>query len=324
MMNRKPPLAGVDIARDKLGAAVLREDDTFACATFENSKTGVKQLLRSLKPHGGTAVPVCADATGGCESLLCNMAHEAGHQVLLASSRRVFNFAKSLDLRNKTDRGDARVLARFAQVQEMREWRPKSQARRDLDDLIKLRSHLVKSLDMFRKSSATFTGKAASADAARVIRAQEREVQKVDDKIERLLEGEPEFAESSRLLRSIPGVGPCVSAEFIAAVNIDDFDNPKQLAAYIGVTPARKQSGSSLDRTRISRAGSTRLCRAVYLAAVSGKKHNPLVKACAERIRGNRPELANKQVTLACAHKMVRIIFGVWKNRTEFDPAKAR
>lgn len=322
MAKSNLPMAGIDVGKATLDVAVLNPDGTLAdSGTFRNDAKGVAALLKSLPRVGGELCPVCVDTTGGYENLACRVAHDTGHAVFAAQSLLVKKFAESLGLRNKTDRADARVIARFAQERSMAPWKPKGKTQTELAGLVKMRQGVVEDIVRQQNILARQEGRETAKSCRRQIRFLEAEQTRVEKAIRELVADTPEFAEADRLLCTIPGVGPCTVAVLCATVDPRDFGDPRKMAAFIGLTPGKRQSGSSLDRTRLTSLGNRVLRRAMFLAALSARRHNPVVRAFAERLAKNRPQLAKKQVILACAHKLARIIYGVWTKRTPFDPA---
>ena len=96
----------------------------------------------------------------------------------------------------------------------------------------------------------------------------------------------------------------------------------RQLAAYAGLTPQERTSGSSVHhQPRLVKTGNSRLRRALYFPAMVAMRHNRAVHALAERLRarGNRPMV----IVGAAMRKLVHLIYGVLKSAKPFDPAWA-
>ena len=96
----------------------------------------------------------------------------------------------------------------------------------------------------------------------------------------------------------------------------------RQLAAYAGLTPRERTSGSSVHRPpHLAKTGNSRLRRALYLPAIVAMRHNPVVRALAERLRarGKRPMV----IVGAAMRKLLHLIYGVLKSGKPFDPALA-
>jgi transposase len=101
------------------------------------------------------------------------------------------------------------------------------------------------------------------------------------------------------------------------------FHSAEQLAAYLGLVPVERQSGSSLmGRTRLSKAGPARVRAVLYMAAVVATRRNPHVKALYERLlaRGK-----SKMSALGAAmRKLVHLCFGVIKNQQPYQADYAK
>ncbi|MDO8369510.1 MAG: IS110 family transposase, partial [Candidatus Nitrotoga sp.] len=91
------------------------------------------------------------------------------------------------------------------------------------------------------------------------------------------------------------------------AGDVRRFANAKALAAFIGVTPRQRLSGSSVKgRTMMSRTGHADLRRALYMPGLVARRHNPVLRAFGDRL--STTGLAPKAVVGAvCANW--RILF---------------
>ena len=96
----------------------------------------------------------------------------------------------------------------------------------------------------------------------------------------------------------------------------------RQLAAYAGLTPRERASGTCVrQQARLAKTGNSRLRRALYLPAIVAMRHNPAVRAFAERLRARgKPPMV---VVGAAMRKLVHLIYGVLKSGKPFDPALA-
>lgn len=141
----------------------------------------------------------------------------------------------------------------------------------------------------------------------------------IDDHIDR----HPRLREDAKLITSIPGVDRTTAAKVMAYLgDVRRFKNAKALAAFIGVTPRIKLSGTSVrGRSMISRNGHAGIRHSLYMPAMVALKHNPTVKAFGARLKHGG--LAPKAVISACMHKLVHLIFSVLKSGTPFNPQLA-
>ena len=120
------------------------------------------------------------------------------------------------------------------------------------------------------------------------------------------------------LLQSIPAVGPQVGGNMLSVMHSHNFNSAEQLAAYLGLVPVERQSGSSvLGRAKLSKAGPARMRAVLYMAAIVATRYNPHVKALYERLlaRGK-----SKMSALGAAmRKLVHLCFGVLKTQQPYQ-----
>jgi transposase len=144
-------------------------------------------------------------------------------------------------------------------------------------------------------------------------------ITELDAKLE-VLEKQPAFAEPSRRLQTISGVGRVVALTAIAVLSdIARFPSAKHVASYAGIVPSTFHSGDREASGRITRRGSAELramlCEAAHHAASASHPLNPFfTEICARR--------GYKMAVTAVAHRLVRIMYAMLKNGTDFDVTK--
>ncbi len=123
----------------------------------------------------------------------------------------------------------------------------------------------------------------------------------------------------SRLLQSVPGVGPQTAALLIAELgDITRFKNSASVVAYVGLDPRVKQSGTSLKRnTHLTKRGSPYLRRALYLAAAAAQRHDPELRATYEKKRAEGKRY--REATIVVARRVVTRVYAVWKRQTPYQ-----
>jgi len=135
--------------------------------------------------------------------------------------------------------------------------------------------------------------------------------------IDQHIDRHPGLKNDLTLLQSIPAVGPQVGSNMLAVMRSHDFGSAEQLAAYFGLVPVERQSGSSvMGRARLSKAGPARMRAVLYMAAIVATRCNPHVKAVYERLlaRG-KPKMS---ALGAAMRKLVHLCFGVLKTRLPY------
>ncbi len=106
-----------------------------------------------------------------------------------------------------------------------------------------------------------------------IVKRLEKEIEQVKTKIKDHIEEHPDLRDKRKLLETIPGIGEATIAQVLAFIgNIEDFENARQLAAFVGLNPKQRQSGSSVQgRTRLSKTGDANLRKAFYMPAIVSK-----------------------------------------------------
>jgi transposase len=110
---------GIDVSKAKFDVALLMVNGKFRSKVFANDLAGFKALLAWIDSHvpaGRSVVHVCMEATGSYHEDLALFVHEHQIAVSVVNPLWVKRFAEINRVRNKTDDGDAKCLARFCEV----------------------------------------------------------------------------------------------------------------------------------------------------------------------------------------------------------------
>lgn len=154
------------------------------------------------------------------------------------------------------------------------------------------------------------------------INSLKEQTQLLDDEIQNLLRPQDEAPNSDAdNLLTIPGVGPKTVAVFLAEVgDIKRFSRCKDFIGFVGLYPEIEQSGSSLDKARLTNKGSRLLKHALYIAAVASLIHNPYLKNV-YRNKVSQGKSA-KQAIIVVARKLACIMYSMLKNNTTYNPQR--
>lgn len=134
-----PVAVGMDVSKKKFDVALLNPQGKFRSKVFSNDQTGFKALLAWLSaqvPGGHGGAHVCMEATGVYHEALALFLHDQGVLVSVVNPLRVKRFAEGNMVRNKTDDGDAKCLARFCQVRQPDRWEAPTPGVRALQALV--------------------------------------------------------------------------------------------------------------------------------------------------------------------------------------------
>jgi len=319
MMNEYA--VGIDVSKKKLDICVIAGNKV-KTKVLRNTPAGHADLNDWLTQRAlPGATPVVLEATGPYSEKVAIALADAGWAVSVVNPARITGFSQSELSRNKTDKADAKLIARFAQRAELECWQPPSLAIRELRALVDRLQALIdmRQQEMNRLEALDQSPSASVRDMVKEhVDWLNSQIKKVQSEIDDHIDGNPELKHDAELMESIPGIGKRASSQFLAYIgDVRRFKNAKALAAFIGVTPRQKQSGTSLNgRSCLSRAGHTAARKALFMPGMVAKQHNPVIIAMAQRLeqRGLTP----KAIVGASMRKLVHLIYGVLKSGQPF------
>ena len=237
---------------------------------------------------------------------------------------KVKHFARSTELKSKTDQLDARLLCRFGLERVLPAWRPPTPALRQLRALARERQVLTRQGAQLKTRAHAYAHsyQPDNRTLARLAAQQQlvtHQLKALDQDLADLLTAEPELARKPAHLTSIPGIGLTTAIVVVAETNgFVLVENERQLTSYAGLDVVQRQSGLSAPATRISRRGNVRLRTALYLPAVSSLRYNPQQMAFYARLRARQP--SGKPGVIAVMRKLLVLCYSLWKNDCAYDP----
>ena len=312
------PALGIDVAKDTLDLCLLRDAQTFHHQRFANTAAGHTLLLAWLSAQGVAQATVALEATGAYSLAVATACQLAGHRVAVLNPCRVLAFARSLGRRNKTDRADAQIIARFAATQPLDLWQPLPPAQALLREWLRRQADLEAALqaEQCRRETAP-PAPALRQSLQRSLRWLAAELARLEKAVTAHLAACPELAADITRLQAIPGIGQ-KTARLLAAEIPRHFKNARAVAAWLGVVPRQCQSGTSVRKaSRIGQAA-PELRHKLYFPALSAMQHDPRSKAFADHLRSAGK--SSMAILFAVLHKLVRTAFAMLKSHSAYDP----
>lgn len=316
---------GMDVAKAKLDCCLLNEtEDKRKSKVVANSSTGITALLEWLSKQGVSPqqLHVVMDATGVYHEQAAMALADLGIAVSIINPAQVKDFGRGLAVRTKTDGVDSYVLARYGALVKPAAWQPPPPEARELKALLARRDAVAEDLQRERnrheKACATDTLPVVVQSITAAIDFMEAELKRLQRAIDEHIDRHPDLKRDMALLTSIPAVGGRVGNNLLAIIHAHRFESAEQLAAYLGLVPVERQSGSSvLGRARLSKAGPARVRAILYMAAIVATQYNPHVKALYERLlaRGK----SRMSALGAAMRKLVHLCFGVIKTQLPYQ-----
>jgi transposase len=241
-----------------------------------------------------------------------------GISVAVVNPRQVRDFAKATGVLAKTDRIDARVLARFAEAVRP-EPRPLPTAEvKELEALLSRRRQIVDMLTMEKNRLSIAAAERMKKELKKHIAWLEEALRRADDDIDKTIRKSPAWREQEDLLRSVPGVGPVSARTILAELPELGSLNRKKIAALVGVAPLNRDSGT-LQGTRTCWGGRAPIRRVLYMATVAAVRCNPAIRSAytALRARGKKPKVA----LIACMRKLLTILTAMVRDQRRWNPS---
>ena len=290
---------GIDVAKAQLDIALGAEGDSWSVA---NDEPGIATLLEDLRSRKCELVVL--EATGGFEIAVVSALAAAGIPVVVANPRQVRNFARATGQLAKTDRLDARILALFAErVRPEVRTLPDAAAR--LLDALLTRRRQISGMIVAEHNRLGFAPAPLKKSIEKHIRWLQRELDGVDADLSKAIRASPVWRAKEALYRTVPGIGPVVSRTLIADLPELGMLSHREIASLVGLAPLARDSGTMKGK-RVIVGGRASVRSMLYMAAIVGVRHNPVVRAFYARLRtrGKPPKLA----LIACAHKLLTIL----------------
>jgi len=286
---------GIDVSKATLDVCTSH-GEAWEAANDDPAMTALQERLSALEP-----VLIVLEATGGYELRAAAALSMAGLPVAVVNPRQVRSFARSLGQLAKTDRIDARILAAFAERVRPKPRPLPDEDTRELEGLITRRRQLVAMI------TAEETRLAVAVPSMRKqIKAHigwlRRQLAAVDAGIDGAVRRSPIWRAKDDLLQSVPGIGKTTARTLLALLPELGTLPEKQIAALVGVAPLNRDSGAFRGR-RMVWGGRARVRTALYMAALVGSRHNPVLRAFYTRLRdAGKPA---KVALVACMHKLL-------------------
>lgn len=305
---------GIDVAKAELVISVLPGAERF---TVENDEPGVRALVQRIAASQPQLIVL--EATGGYELLAVAALAAAALPVVVVNPRQVRDFAKATGQLAKTDRIDADILARFADVVRPEVRIIPDVAAQELDALLTRRRQLLEMLQAERNRVGQVFG-AGKKQVRKSLKAHitflERELHKTDTDLSEMVRQSPVWRERDELLRSVPGVGPVLSRTLLADLPELGRLSRRAIAKLVGVAPLSRDSGTLRGR-RFVQGGRAAVRGVLYMAALVATRRNTVIREFYLRlVAAGKPK---KLALVACMRKLLTILNTMVRTNTTWS-----
>ncbi|PMH36791.1 transposase, partial [Vibrio cyclitrophicus] len=207
------------------------------------------------------------------------------------------------------------LIAHYAERVQPELTKLKSENIRLMSDLVTRRNQLL-TIQTMERNRLQILPKNISSTITPILTALKNQLEKVEAKIEKLIESCPEYQAKNTILQSMPGVGKILAASLISNVPELGFITNKQASSLIGVAPITRESGRFKGK-RMIKGGRPQVRTVMYMAMMSAIQCNPVFKATYERLlAAGKPK---KVAIVACMRKMVVTLNSMLRDGAMWD-----
>ena len=285
---------------------------------FKYDEAGIKDFIAILPVDA-----VCVmEATGPYSYRLAEALYYRSIAVSMVNPLIIKRFGQMSLRRTKTDSMDALLITEFARRESLKPFVP-------LDDAKNRLKQMVSALETLKEQSQAL-GNAVGALRAlpRVcddaVMGMETSIAAINEAMAKLkkiiaLETNAAYGKLAENLLTIPGFGSAtVPILLVSTDGFASFNSSRQLAAYVGLGPGTKESGTSVrGKGTICRIGNSVLRAKLYMCSMTAARKNKACKALYDRLVANgKPK---KVALIAVAHKLLKQAFGIAKNGVAYD-----
>jgi len=324
---------GLDIAKDKFDACLAVIDDTqkvtikSSRSSVLNNAKGFQHLVTWVAKYLDKSIPVvfCMEATGIYYEHLAWFLYQKGYSVSVLVPRKAKYYIRSMGIKSKDDKSDAKGLAMMAAQQTLKAWKPLSNQLYPLRQLTRFYQQLQDSRTLFRNQrQALLMGRLENDEITgglnELIQLTEEKIKEIQLAIQKALQKDPLLWKKVQDINTVKGLGLISIATVIAETDgFALFENQAQLVCYCGYDVIRNQSGKRQGKTKISKMGNSHIRRILFMPAFNVVKYNinPFASLY-DRVHART--MIKMKGYVAVQRKLLVLIYTLWKKNESYSP----
>ena len=313
------PIIGIDISKKTFDVCAIFNGKNKSCS-FRNNETGCEELISWIKKFDLIDPHICMESTGCYSEFVAEFLYNSGYKVSVINPLQIKSFRLSKMIRQKTDKSDCEVIAMFCLQNCPALWIPKPRENKELQEVNARINALKMELNRLINSlEKEILNRIVAKSINEEMQFAKDMIKKLEQEALNIINDSPKLKRQFGILTEIKGVGPKTAMTILSDMpDVSCFETAKQYAAFAGVTPSHVQSGTSVKgRSHISRLGSKKIRKALYMSAIVVKNHNSDFQAFVKRLvnKGKPP----KVIIVAIMRKLLHIFFGILKSNKSFN-----
>lgn len=311
---------GIDIAKRKFDLLwIASETGKRRSKVFDNSPAGFGQMFVWLSKHGiePGASHLAMEATSQYYEALAEALFDAGYTVSVVNPLPIKRFGEAIMQRQKTDKADADLIARYCAQCNPHPWTPPPAHIKELQRLV-ARLDAIKDMKVQEQNRHYEAKGQALESVERMLASLEEEQKRVQKMIDDHIDRHPDLRNKQELLCSIPGVAERTGTYMLAWLPVERFSDVREAVAFVGLSPRHTESGDSIrGKSRLCKLGHAKLRKMLYFPAITAMRHNRAAIEMASRLE--QAGKTGKVVIAAIMRKLVHWAYGVLKSGIRFD-----
>lgn len=323
---------GIDVSKDDLKVSFQRLDQMGKTSikgsrTFKNTLAGFSALMNWIEKKRMTdlAVRITLEATGVYHENLVHFLDDNGYYVSVVLANQSKAYAKSLNLKTKTDRVDARMLGQMGIERDLMQWKPASTKMRIIKQLTRDRLALLDEKTALSNKlhalKASFEPRQSVLDRLEQrLSLLQNQIKTVEKEIKQAVQSDEVLQQKIANVCEVKGLGLITVATVVGETNgFELFTSRGQLTSYAGYDVVEKESGTSIKaKGKISKKGNKHIRRALHFPALTVVKHEPQFKQLFERVVDK--SAIKMKGYVAVQRKLLILIYTLFKNDVPYDP----
>ena len=316
---------GVDISKDKFDCCLSVMDENGSIKTldnkyFKNELSGFEKLLDWIESKRLMHVEVCVvmEATGVYyENLAYFLIENSQFKICVLLPLKAKYYFKSLELKTKTDKVDAKMLSQLGLERNVPRWEPMSSKMRTIKLLS--REYRDNKREANRLKNQLHAKKHSYKVSPSIIKRLKQKIELIDQhcleielELRQIVAQDPFLEDKIEKVTSIPGIRFMSVISIIGETNgFILIRNAKQLASYAGLDVVHNASGNKTGKSRISKRGNKYIRQALYMPALSASKHVNQLAEFYGRI--NEKNKCKKIGLIGVSRKLLILVYTLWK-----------
>ena len=315
---------GLDISKKTIDAAYMPAESQITSAVFTNDADGIQSLKQWLAAFGQSDLHICMEATGNYYEAAAD-ALSTDYAVYVVNPLKIKSYAKKRFSRTKTDKQDAKIIAEYcftALDSELEQRHTPSADQYRLKRFMALHGQLKQQMTAQKNRLKAAKDKFVQSIHKEQIAQLQRHIDAVEQEINDVAGGASGTKATTDKLQSIPGIGGITSAKLAYYLIALKFKGAKQFAAFAGLVPQKKESGTSVrGKEQMTNYGNRQLRGALFMPAMVAYRNGYFPELIKRLTKKKKPK---KVIIGAIMRKLATIAYYVHTTGKPYEPHRYR